>query len=77
MPPRKKIARKEKPVRETWVVCDQAGRLKYPPKLGEEAAGYSEEKAKRLAEPAHESHEWLAMPISEWKGTPGGEPDIG
>lgn len=67
MPPRKKIVRKDKPVRETWIVCDKNGALKYPPKIGLQAEGFSEEKARRLAEPAHESHDWTCLPLSQWK----------
>ena len=68
MAPRKKIARKEKPKRERWVVVDAAGRLKYPPKLGEDAEGYEREKAERLALPADPSHNYTAVPIGYWKG---------
>jgi hypothetical protein len=67
MPARKKVVRKDKPVRETWIVCDKNGVLKYPPKIGLQAEGFSEEKARRLAEPAHESHAWTCLPISQWK----------
>ena len=68
MAPKKKIQRKDKPKREKWVVVDAAGQLKYPPKLGEEAEGYSREKAERLALPAHESHAYHAVPIGYWRG---------
>lgn len=60
----KKVARKEKPKREKWVVIDESGRLKYPPELGSEIEGYEEELAKQLAEPADPSHAWRAVPIS-------------
>ena len=64
----KKIVRKEKPKREKWVVVNAQGQLKYPPKLGCEAEGYDKAKAVRLAEPAHESHAYHAVPIGYWKG---------
>jgi hypothetical protein len=64
----KKIQRKEKPKREKWVVVGADGQLKYPPKLGSEAEGYDKAKAVRLAEPAHESHAYYAVPIGYWKG---------
>ena len=64
----KKIARKEKPKRERWVVVDSAGRLKYPAKLGEEVVGFEREQAERLAEPGHPSHEWQAVAIGYWRG---------
>ena len=68
MAPKKKVQRKEKPKREKWVVVDAAGRLKYPPALGTEAEGYDKAKAMRLAESAHESHAYYAVPIGYWKG---------
>ena len=64
----KKVARKEKPKHEKWVVVNAAGQLKYPPAFGSEAQGYDKPKALRLAEPGHPSHEWYAVPIGYWRG---------
>ena len=68
MPPKKKVQRKDKPKREKWVVVGADNQLKYPPKLGLEAEGYDKAKAIRLAQPAHESHDYHAVPIGYWRG---------
>ncbi|NBW14960.1 MAG: hypothetical protein EBR82_43865 [Caulobacteraceae bacterium] len=65
MPPRKKIARKDKPVRELWTVIGPGGELKYKPALGTEVVGMDEELARSLAESADPSHEWRAVPVSQ------------
>ena len=68
MPPKKKIARKEKPEPIRYVVTDRQGRLKYLPKLGEEVIGFPLERAQKLAEPAHPSHDYTVLSVEEWKG---------
>ena len=68
MPPKKRIARKDKPKREKWVVVNAQGALKYPAKLGETPEGFSKDKAHRLALPAHESHAYTAVPIGYFLG---------
>lgn len=65
MPPRKKVARKEKPAAELWTVIDQEGRLKYQSALGAQAVGFDKNLALDIAQPAHGSHAYRAVPVSE------------
>jgi hypothetical protein len=68
MAPNKKVQRKDKPKREKWVVVGANNQLKYPPAFGSTAEGYDKAKAVRLAEPAHDSHAYRALPIGYWRG---------
>lgn len=68
MPPRKKIARKDKPVTPKWTIISPDGNLKYPPALGRDLVGFDEGLARDLAASAHPSHEWTAVPVSSVVG---------
>lgn len=61
---RKKIARVDKPQGRRFLVVDrETGRLKYPPSLDTDPVGFTEDIAVRLAEPAHESHDFILVPV--------------
>ena len=63
---RKKIARVEKPQGARFLVIDRVtGKLKYPPALGHEPVGFTEDIAVRLAEPADPSHDFILVPVED------------
>ena len=63
---RKKAARVDKPQGKRFLVMDRTtGKLKYPPALGQEPTGFTEDIARRLAEPAHETHDFILVPVDE------------
>ena len=66
---KKRVARKDKPEREKWVVVNAQGQLKYPAALGQIPEGFSKDKAHRLALPAHESHAYTAVTIGYYLET--------